>query len=166
MKVVREQAPFVWHRRGVRQRMLNFTLELPTDWSDITGELPGNPPPTVAKKRGVGALQLTQAELETGEPMTLSADDLLEMVKGIAMSADSVIAFDEQSSTQGTLRIAAVSLALEGNFVRLWGICDGRGVVIATYTCDWAERRARELLECDRVVESIRVVPPVVVGIA
>jgi hypothetical protein len=146
--------------------MLNFTLELPAGWGDITSELPGNPPPTVAKKRGVGALQLTQAELENGDPISLTADDLLEMVKGIAHSADSVISFDEQSTTRGTLRIGAVSLALDGNFVRLWGICDGRGVVIATYTCDWAERRPEELVECDYVVDSIRVVPPVVVGIA
>ena len=146
--------------------MLNFTLELPASWGDITTELPGNPPPTVAKKRGVGALQFSQAELETGDPIALTADDLLEIVKGIAHSADSVISFDEHSDTQGILRVAAVSLALDGNFVRLWGICDGRGVVIATYTCDWAERREPELAECASVVESIRVVPPVLVGIA
>ncbi len=146
--------------------MLNFTLELPAGWCDITEELPGNPPPTVAKSRGVGALQFSQAELENGEPMTLTADDLLEMVKGIARSADSVISFDELCETSGTLRVGAVSLALDGNFVRLWGVCDGRGVVIATYTCDWAERKPGELVECDRLVESIRVVPPAVVGIA
>ena len=53
--------------------MLNFTLELPAGWGDITCELPGNPPPTVAKKRGVGALQFSQAELETGDPIALTA---------------------------------------------------------------------------------------------
>ena len=150
----------------MRQRILNFTLELPADWRDITGELPGSPHPTLARSHGVGALQLTQAELENGEPMTLTADDLLEMVKGIARGADSAISFDERCETYGTLRVGAISLALDGNFVRVWGVCDGRGVVIATYTCDWAERTPGELTECDRLVESIRVVPPAVVGIA
>ena len=146
--------------------MLNFTVELPKGWCDITSELPGNPPPTVGKSRGAGALQFSQAEFEGGEPMHLTADDLLEMVKGIAASADSVISFDEATETSGPLKMGAVSMALEGNFVRLWGVCDGRGVVIATYTCDWRERRPEELAECVRVVESIRIVPPAIVGIA
>jgi hypothetical protein len=150
----------------MRQRMLNFTVELPKGWCDITRELPGNPPPTVGKSRGVGALQFSQAEFEGGEPMHLTADDLLEMVKGIAASADSVISFDEHTESSGPLRLGAVSMALEGNFVRLWGVCDGRGVVIATYTCDWRERREAELEERVRVVESIRIVPPAIVGIA
>jgi hypothetical protein len=145
---------------------LNFTVELPPGWCDITTDLPGDPPPTVASPRGVGALQFSQAEFEGGEPMTLTADDLLDMVKGIARSADSAIAFDEVRDSTGALRLGAVSMALEGNFVRLWGVCDGRGVVIATYTCDWRERRGEELEECSRVVESIRTIPPAVVGIA
>ena len=64
------------------------------------------------------------------------------------------------------MRVGAISMALEGNFVRLWGVSDGSGVVVATYTCDWRERGRDELAECKRVIESIRIVPPVVVGIA
>jgi hypothetical protein len=150
----------------MRQRLLNFTVELPPGWCDITGELPGSPPPTVGKSRGVGALQFSQAEFEGGEPMHLTAEDLLDMVKGIAAGADSTISFDEQTDASGPLRVGAVSMALEGNFVRLWGVCDGRGVVIATYTCNWRERRPDELAECRRVIESIRIVPPAIVGIA
>lgn len=150
----------------MRRRLLNFTVELPPGWCDITGELPGTAPPTVGKSRGVGALQFSQAEFEGGEPMHLTAQDLLDMVKGIAASADSVISFDEQTEDSGRLRVGAVSMALEGNFVRLWGVCDGRGVVIATYTCNWRERRPDELAECSRVIESIRIVPPAIVGIA
>ena len=91
-------------------------------------------------------------------------DDLLEMVRGIAQGADESIAFDERAATTGPLHLGAVSLALEGHFVRVWGVSDGRGIVVATYTCGWADR-GRELDECTRVVESIRIVP-VVVGLA
>lgn len=154
------------HRIGVRRRLLNFTVDLPAGWSDITRELPGDAPPTIAKRRGVGALQFSQAEFEGGPPERLGADDLLEMVKGIARSADRYIAFDESTVSRPGLCVGAVSLALDGNFVRVWGVSDGEGVVVATYTCGWRERRPAEVAECARVVESIRIVAPLVVGIA
>lgn len=145
----------------MRCRLLNFTLELPVGWTEITAELPGESPPTVAKSDGVGALQFSQAEFEGGPPPRFDPDDLLEMVRGIAHGADESIAFDERAATAGPLRLGAVSLAMEGNFVRVWGVSDGRGIVVATYTCDWAVRD-RELDECTRVVESIRIVPTVI----
>ncbi len=148
----------------MRCRLLNFTLDLPVGWSEITAELPGEAPPTVAKSDGVGALQFSQAEFEGGPPPRLDPGDLLEIVRGIAHGADDSIAFDERAATAGPLHLGAVSLALDGHFVRVWGVSDGRGIVVATYTCGWADRE-RELDECTRVVESIRIVP-VVVGLA
>jgi hypothetical protein len=149
----------------MRRRLLNFTLDLPKGWRDITGELPGDPPPTLAKTRGVGAIQFSQAEFEGGPPETLDEDDLLEMVRGIAKSADQFIAFDEHAIVSGRLRIGAVSMALEGNFVRLWGVSDGSGIVLATYTCSWKDRHV-EVDECSRLLKSIRLVAPAIVGIA
>jgi len=143
---------------------------MPPGWSDITAELPGDAPPTIAKRGGVGALQFSQVEFEGGSPERLSAGDLLDMVKGIARSADRFIAFDEMSQSWsknwGLLCMGAVSLAMDGNFVRLWGVSDGRGVVVATYTCEWRHRRPTELAECASVIETIRIVPQAVVGIA
>lgn len=150
----------------MRRRLLNFTLELPPGWAEITAELPGDAPPTIAKKRGVGALQFSQVEFEGGPPERLDADDLLDMVKGIARSADRFIAFDEVTESHGGRSMGAVSLVLDGNFVRLWGVSDGNGVVVATYTCEWRRRRATELAECALVVETIRIVTPALVGIA
>ncbi len=149
----------------MRRRLLNFTLDLPKGWRDITGELPGDAPPTVAKIRGVGAIQFSQAEFEGGPPETLDEDDLLEMVRGIAKSADQFIAFDEHAMVWGRLRMGAVSMALDGNFVRLWGVSDGTGIVLATYTCVWKKRHL-EVDECVQLLKSVRIVQPAAVGIA
>jgi hypothetical protein len=140
----------------MRRRLLNFTLDVPPGWSDITAELPGAAAPTLAKSHGVGALQFSQAEFEGGDA-TFEADELLDVVRGIARRADEAIAFDERTARRGPLRVGAVSLAIDGNFVRLWGVSDGHGIVVATYTCGWADRD-REVDECARVVESIRIV--------
>jgi hypothetical protein len=145
----------------MRCRLLNFTVDLPPGWAEITRELPGAPAPTIAKADGVGALQFSQAEFEGGVVESFDTAELLDIVRGIAHRADEAIAFDESSDITGPLRLGAVSLALDGNFVRVWGVSDGRGVVLATYTCGWADRE-REVEECTRVVESIRIVPTVV----
>jgi hypothetical protein len=151
------------HRSNVRRRLLNFTLELPPDWGEITRDMPGLAPPTIAKVRGVGALQFSQAEFEE-PPEGFTPDDLLEIVRGVARRADESIAFDERKGHVGPLVVGAVSMTLEGNFVRLWGLSDGREVVVATYTCSWNDRE-REAEECRRVVESIRIVRRIV-GVA
>lgn len=150
----------------MRLRLLNFTLELPPEWAVITSELPGDAPPTIARRHGVGALQFSQVEFEGGPVDRLDEHDLLEMVKGIARSADRFIAFDEIEERRRGQLLGGVSLAMDGNFVRLWGVSDGVGVVVATYTCAWRRRRASELVECEGLVDSIRFVPPAWVGTA
>lgn len=118
----------------------------------------------MAKRKGVGALQFSQGEFEEPLDERLTASDLLEMVKGIARGADSAIAFDERAEITGPVALGAVSLAIDGNFVRVWGVSDGREVIIATYTCGWRDRE-REVDECDRLVQTIRIVPRLV-GVA
>jgi hypothetical protein len=123
-------------------------------WSDVTEE---DQPYTLARAQGVGALQFTVAEIESGPTPDPSPGDLQKMLAKYADSQGLASPFDVVVES-GPRRLVAGSFHWNDAFLRAWYISDGRNFAFVTYNCADGEQDG-ELPECERIVRSLEFVP-------
>jgi hypothetical protein len=133
----------------------SFSVVAPRGWEDITDSVEANDPPaTLARGDGVGALQFSVALYVSGTIPDPTPEDLSDMVdsfgdaRGLTAPRDVVV----ESSP---LRLAAGTFAWDENFLRVWQVSDGRNFAFVTYTCE-SGREIGELRDCERIVRSLQ----------
>src|SRR5437660_982764 len=102
-----------------------FEVQVPTGWLDITDEVEADDPPfTLARTKGVGALQFSIALYMGGELPNPTAASLRKFVeefgraRGLGQPRGLV-------AEAGPPKLAAGSFQLGEDFVRVWQLSDG-----------------------------------------
>ena len=132
-----------------------FTVRFSDGWGDITDEVESiDPPWTLAKLDGVGALQFSVATYNDGQAPDPSPEILLSMLRDFA-SSHGLGDLGDIVTEQAELRIAAASFRLGDDFIRVWYASDGRNFAKATYTCVWGVHQT-ELPDCERMIKTLR----------
>jgi hypothetical protein len=131
-----------------------FAVDVPRGWTDVTGTVKAdNPPFTLARGDGVGALQFSIALYKGGPAPDSSPSDLGVMVE--RFRRESGLGEPAALVTEpGPPLLAAGSFAWGDNFLRVWQVSDGRNFAFITYTCAVGEA-GPELPACERIVRSI-----------
>jgi hypothetical protein len=133
-----------------------FSVELSRGWSDITAEVEAdNPPPTVARDDGVGALQFSIALYKSGLRPCGNVEELQELLDDFAESHGWDVRSDatRESSPRG---LVAASFRPGDDFVRVWYVSESGNFAFVTYTCAGGDASPRELAEAERIVRSVR----------
>jgi len=137
----------------------SFSVVTPPGWEDIAAPVEADEPPfTLARGDGFGALQFSIALYLSGPVPDPSPNDLSAMVTTFAV-ARGLDSPSEVAVESGPLRLAAGSFAWGENFLRVWQVSDGRNFAFVTFTCE-SGREGRELGECERIVRTIQFRPP------
>jgi hypothetical protein len=138
-----------------RAGFLNFSVDLPPGWGDITADVEADDPPaTVARNDGVGALQFSIALYESGPRPRCDVEELQEILEGFAESRGLTSPNDaiHESSTRG---LVAASYRTDDDFVRVWYVSAGGNFGFVTYTCERSNFDARELRDAEEIVRSL-----------
>jgi hypothetical protein len=132
----------------------SFAVDVPDDWEDVTDSVEVEDPPfTLNRLDGVGALQFSVGLYSGGAKPDPSPDDLLRMLVDLAESRG--LGPPMTVTTQSVpLRLAAGSFRSDGDFVRVWYVSDGWSVALVTYLCEW-DLEASELVICEQIVRSL-----------
>jgi hypothetical protein len=140
-------------------RFAAFTVAAPDGWEDITGSLGlENPPITLARTGGVGALQFSIAIYSGGERPDPSPEELLEMVHEFGQSRG-LGTPGAVRTRSGQLRMAMGNFVSDENFVRAWYVSDGLSFALVTYVCE-AGRETEELADCEQIIGSLTFIAP------
>jgi hypothetical protein len=131
-----------------------FTILAPDGWEDVTHSLDiDDPPITLARSDGVGALQFSIAVYSCGERPDPSPNELLGMVEELGQSRG--LGKPEAVLTRsGPLRLAAGSFLSDDDFVRAWYVSDGLSIALVTYVCE-AGAQTEKLADCEQIVSSL-----------
>ena len=139
-------------------RLDRLTVDVPSDWSDISQSLgTGAHPFTLARKNGRGALQFSIALYTSGPVPDPTAEDLCEMLTEFG-AAHKLGPHTEVATRSLPLRVAAASFHARGDFIRVWQISDGRNFALATYLCTENDQED-ELPICEEIIGTIRFDP-------
>ena len=139
-----------------RAQFHNFSVELPAGWGDITADVEAeNPPETVARDDGVGALQFSIAIYESGPRPRGDVAELQELLDGFAESRG-------WSSPSDTTRersprsLVAANFRWDDDIVRAWYLSESGNFAFVTYTvCGRVDFEASELREAEKIVRSL-----------
>jgi hypothetical protein len=133
----------------------SFFVVAPRGWEDVTDSVEADDPPaTLARAHGVGALQFSVALCAGGTVPDPTPPELLRLVasfgeaRGLAAPRDVIV----ESSP---LRLAAGSFAWCEDFLRVWQVSDSRNFAFVTYTCE-SGQEGGELRDCERIVRSLQ----------
>jgi hypothetical protein len=133
----------------------SFTVNLPPGWVDITADVEtDDPPATIARNDGVGALQFSVALYESGPRPRGDVEELQELLESFAESHGWTSRSDatRESSPRG---LVAASFRPGDDFVRVWYVSESGNFAFATYTCAASDVSPGELAEAEWVVRSV-----------
>jgi len=132
----------------------SFSVVAPPGWDDYTDSAETDDPPfTLARDDGVGALQFSIGLYSRGRVPDPSPTDLWEMVESFGRTRE-LGAAREAVLESSPLRLAAASFDIGEDFLRVWYVSNGRDFGMITYVCE-AGREGLELGECESIVRSI-----------
>jgi hypothetical protein len=133
-----------------------FSLDATPGWRDITAEIGvENPPITLARDDGVGALQFTVGLYRAGSKPNPTSADLVSMIHEFGSAHNLGKPIDERVEKSPRLTLAAASFRVRGDFIRTWYLTDGKSFAKITYTCDDDDTKV-ELGDCEQIVRSLR----------
>lgn len=136
---------------------MSFPLSISCNdgWCDITADVEAADPPwTLAKPDGVGALQFSAGIYESGTVPNPTQEELLWLLHSFANSLNlgnpvDLIAEDAE------LRLAAGSFRYGEDFLRVWYVTNGRSVAQVTYLCSWGGQDS-ELPDCEQMIRTLK----------
>lgn len=133
----------------------NFTIELPENWDDVSGEMDEDGPLTVARLEvGCGALQMSSAVYKSGAIPRVTLAEVKELQANFATSRNLAAPFDS-SQFENALVISAASYRMGDDFVRVWYATDRVNIAFITYVCEWRYRND-EVSTCESIVKTLR----------
>lgn len=137
-------------------RFDTFSVDVPIGWVDITAELElDNPPCTLARPDGVGALQFSIARFVEGETPNPTVEVLHEMVREFGQSRMWGEGMDCAGESLTNIRFAAATFTPPDDFVRIWQLSNGSNFALVTYTCAPTDS-GKELSDCEHIVRSFQ----------
>jgi hypothetical protein len=140
----------------------SFAVDAPRGWADVTDSVEADDPPftlnRVGGAGGVGSLQFSVGLYRGGPKPDPTPGQLLGMLDEFAGSRGLGRPGDVATERRPSLRLAAGSFSLDGNFLRVWYLSDGLSFALVTYTCA-AGQEAEELADCERIVRSLVFAP-------
>ena len=138
-----------------RAEFSHFTVDLPPGWGDITADVEADEPPTtVARDDGVGALQFSIALYESGKRPRGDVEELQELLDAFAESHGWTSRSDATSESLPRGLVAA-SFRPGGDFVRVWYVCESGDFALVTYLCAASDISHSELDEAEQIVRSV-----------
>jgi hypothetical protein len=133
----------------------SLRITTPNDWLDVTQKVEErNPPFTLARPDGVGAIQFSIAEYHSGRVPKITLDGLRQFLTDFAQSRELGPGYGF-ASQENILSLAAASFDFEDRFLRVWYCSDGQNVVLVTYNCERGQQQA-ELSDCESIVRSLK----------
>lgn len=133
-----------------------WTIGTPPGWVDITHAVEEDDPPfTLAKEDGVGALQFSSAAFESGERPVPTAADLADMVRefGEDRGFGPPLGCDQTSGAGPA--VASGNFRVAGDLVRVLYVAERGHFLLVTYVCEWRDRGG-ETGEVEAIVKGIR----------
>ena len=133
-----------------------FLLSLPEGWVDVTEDSGEDAPPTLtAGPEGLGALQFSIGEYESGDRPNVGLTDVVELLEDFASRQG--LRASGPFRTREDPPLASGDFLDDDGFIRAWCVSDGRSVAFVTYTCGErsGDRFVAELGAADRIVRSI-----------
>ena len=133
-----------------------WTISPLPGWLDITDTVEDDDPAfTLAKEDGVGALQFSSAEYESGERPAPTPADLAEMVREFGESHDLGPPLDCRPAPGTSPAGASANFHVDEDLVRVWYLAEGGHFLLVTYMCEQADR-GLELDEAEAIVRGVR----------
>jgi hypothetical protein len=133
-----------------------FQITLARGWVDVTADIEGDPPLTLAKPDGVGAFQLSAAIHERGPEPGASPGDLRELLMDFARKHALGTASEIESRASGDSSCVGASFQARDEFTRAWYVSNGRDFVLATYTCDADAGWRDEVADCEAMIGTVQ----------
>ena len=133
-----------------------LALRPPSDWRDITTDLPDGSPPTLAKPNGVGAIQFSIARYQGRAAPHVDRVALQNLLENFCARHG----FDcrPQAERHDNIQVVKCHAVMGGEQVAVWYVSDGADVVLATYVSQQAgsEEANDELREAETVIRSLK----------
>src|SRR5262249_49493802 len=114
-------------------------VTVPSGWVDITESLEGEPPITLAKQDGVGALQFSIARYANGKRPRAGIGDVVALTSRFGTAQKLGTGFDERAFRASKLAVAGVSFRSDENLLRVWYASDGDNFAMITYVVAWED---------------------------
>ncbi|MDQ0586388.1 hypothetical protein [Variovorax paradoxus] len=130
-------------------------ISLPNGWVDISEDMPGGAPPTLAKPEGVGAMQFSVGRYRSGANPQVTPDDLDALLKEFADTRSLSVAADVERG-KSTSHYVGGSFLQGDDLIRVWYLTNGSDVALVTYVAAAASGDvAAELADASTIVRSI-----------
>lgn len=137
----------------------NVALDLPDGWCDITDNLGGAVPPTLAREEGVGSLQFSVGLYREGVAPHFTKVTLTEMLQEFCR-ARGLRLRGEIQVWDGRSTCVYADCEQDGDLVRIYYASNGLDVALVTYRRAASDSDVRELAEADSIVRSISFAAP------
>lgn len=125
------------------------------DWLNITHEIEQRDPPfSLARLKGIGAIQFSAAEYQGGKRPEISVHVLTKLLVDFAQSRELGRGFDAYRRERAPF-ISAASFESDEAFWRVCYCSDGQNVALVTYNCERGQERA-ELSDCEAIVCNLK----------
>lgn len=133
-----------------------LTATLPDGWLDVTSDLPDGAPTTLARARGVGALQFTVAKYHAGTSPNIAERDLQRLLDDFAKSRNLGSSLGARHGL-GLHPYVCDDFQLENERVRVYYLTNGKDLALITYVSQTpnSSETTEELTETMHIVESI-----------
>ena len=132
-----------------------WTISSSPEWLDITDTVKEDDPPfTLAKKDGVGALQFSSSTRASGKRPAPTSADLAEMVREFGETRCLGAMSDCGQTSESNRSVASASFHADGNLIRVWYVAALGHFLLVTYVCEWHERGG-EANEAQSIVRGI-----------
>lgn len=143
-------------RRSMNLDFHGLEFELPSDWQDVTDDLTGGAPPTLAKPDGVGAMQLSIARYRGGEVPNVDFAGLQGLLEDFCRRHG--LDCHPQADRHGNIQVVKTHSVVDSNLVSVWYVSNGMDVVLATYVSEQggSDETDSELTEAEAIIGSLR----------
>jgi hypothetical protein len=129
-------------------------LTLPSDWTEISADLPEGAVPTLAKSSGNGALQFRVYRRLPSFPGSL---DHVEAKSVLAAFAEEYSLGAPLNNEPGPAvpKFAVATYRRSDDLIRVWCFTAGRSVALLTYVCYFPTQASSELSEAHAIAMSV-----------
>lgn len=131
--------PPLGHHRPMVQ-FAGMTFDLPTGWLDITDDLPGGSPSTLARQMGAGVIQFSVAVYRSGAQPAVDEHDLRTLLSDFGQRQGLELEAHQLNASQSDA-VFGIASGSDGNTV-IWYVSDGRNVALISYFADGPRTRA------------------------
>ncbi len=133
-----------------------LSITLPQGWVDVTHDIPGLPPPTLAKEGGTGALQFSVGRYQSGAEPHIDMQALQNLMHEFAGSRR-LGRVENMRELRGNLLSVSSDFVSDQEFIRVWYLTNSRDVALVTYIAlvEKLEEVASELEDAETIVGSL-----------